>query len=238
MFIFIIYGIIKLGDTMDNKLYDSINSNSNLNDSQKIKINNYLQTIKYFYSLYGVEYDFENISNILNTLRIVDGTETEEISYNRENNIIILGKSPSNVEFNSIKCLLELCSQRYDLDEQKLNNGLIIEKDNKEYGKQLNESLIKFLTTLITGLSTEADDKLTDEDINKDRRFDVLHKIQELVGVKTVVESFANAKGEFLFNELSKYIDKEQLLRLYQLLDLNESKENKNIPEDDVTPKM
>lgn len=239
MYIFDIYGIIMLGDTMDDKLLEILNNNSNLDDSQKIKINNYLQAVKLFYGKYGVEYNFENISDILRTLKIVEGTDKEEISYNNEQNVIILGKSPKNVEFNSVKCLLEFCSQKYDKETGKYNSGILIKKDDKEYGKEVNKCLTNFLTTMATDLCREEDEELTIEEMLKDRRPDVLHMIQEFVSAEKLVEYYSNADGQGLFNELSKNIDPNQLFSLYKLLDdIEEAKRLQEIEDREETIKM
>ena len=144
--------------SIDTKLYESLNNNSNLSVSQKELLYAYLIQIKRsIFDPYISDFNFDNILMLLQNLKVVEGSENEIIHYDKQNNTLVLGKSPKDQEFNTYRSLLNLICQRYDEEDKKYNSGLTITIDGKEYGNKLNDLLIDYLITINTGLFIKED---------------------------------------------------------------------------------
>lgn len=143
---------------IDNRLYESLNNNSNITNNQKELLYSYLlQVKKNIFDPYIPDFNFDNILNLLQNLKVVEGSDNEIIHYDKSNNTLILGKSPDNQEFNTYRSLINLICQRYDEEDKKYNSGLTITIDGKEYGTKLNDLLIDYLININTGLFIKED---------------------------------------------------------------------------------
>ena len=143
---------------IDNNLFNSINNNVNITKNQKEMLYKFLIVIKSeIFDPYISDFNFDNIGNILQNLKITEGSVDEIIHYDNKNNILILGKSPVNQEFNTYKSLLNLICQRYDEENKNYTRGLEIVIDGKTYGTKLTDLLIEHLITVNTGLFVKED---------------------------------------------------------------------------------
>lgn len=143
---------------IDNRLYESLNNNSNITNNQKELLYSYLlQVKKNIFDPYIPDFNFDNILNLLQNLKVVEGSDNEIIHYDKSNNTLILGKLPDNQEFNTYRSLINLICQRYDEEDKKYNSGLTITIDGKEYGTKLNDLLIDYLININTGLFIKED---------------------------------------------------------------------------------
>ena len=143
---------------IDNNLFDSLSSNPNLTNNQKEMLYKFLIKIKNdIFDPYISDYNFDNVLPLIKSLRIIEGSENDIIKYDKSSNILVLGKSPNNQEFNTYKSLLNLVCQNYDFEDNKYNSGLIVTIDGKEYGTKLNDLLTDYLITINTGLSNKED---------------------------------------------------------------------------------
>ncbi len=209
------YVIIELGDNMimdtismnvDVKLFEYLNSNENLSENQKKILYDYLCIIKSIYDKYIGNYVFDNVSELIRTLKIQEIDETSEISYDKNSNTLMLGKLALNHEYNTYKSLFELTSQSYDEENHSYNSGIIIKSENgTEYGKRLNDLIISKLIAYNTGYT------LSDESIaNND---ELVKNITDVIGSEKLVTYFAYGNGKLLFSELfsNKNISEEKL---------------------------
>ena len=203
----------------DTRLYDALEQNNFIKDEQRVIINNYLQVIKTIYDKYDVNYTFDGILGLIQNLKVVEGTANEGISYDKNNNILILGKSPENVEFNTIKSLLQLTSQSYDEETKKYNSGLVITNDGVEYGTKINDLFTDRLITIMTGYSKEDESEVT-----KINALDtVLMDIQKIVDASSLVTYYAYGKGNMLFDVIAEYINESNAIQFYKCIDNYES---------------
>ena len=92
--------------SIDTKLYESLNNNSNLSVSQKELLYAYLIQIKRsIFDPYISDFNFDNILMLLQNLKVVEGSENEIIYYDKQSNTLVLGKSPKDQEFNTYRSL-------------------------------------------------------------------------------------------------------------------------------------
>lgn len=181
--------------SVDVNLFSYINDNNNLSEEQKKNLYDMLNVIKSIYDRYIGDYTFDNVSEIIKTLKIVEADENHEISYDKNNNELILGKSDKNQEYNTYKSLFELTSQRYDRKTNSYVSGIIVKSSNgDEYGKNLNELLISKIITYNTSYSNK------EESISQND--ELLKNITDKVGAEKLVSCFAYAHGKMLYSKI------------------------------------
>lgn len=177
----------------DTKLYDAIESNSNIQD--KSWFNEKLQFVKAIYKAYGVDYSFDNIVDIIKNIKLVDGIKDDIIHYELNSNTLVLGKSLENMEYNLCKSFLQITSQK------GLSRKTI---DGKEHWNVLNDIIIDRLILNITGLRKEKENEdlytITSDDEKRANEDELLYKMKKIVPVEVLIESFAYGKGEELYN--------------------------------------
>ena len=74
--------------SIDEKLYASIENNTNIVD--KLWFNNNLQFAKAIYNTFDVEYNFENIIDVVQKIKI-ERPENEIVNYDMGSNTLFLG---------------------------------------------------------------------------------------------------------------------------------------------------
>ncbi|MBQ9023870.1 MAG: hypothetical protein IJ105_01460 [Bacilli bacterium] len=188
----------------DTKLYDAIENNSSIKD--KSWFNEKLQFAKEIYKVYDVDYNFDNILDVIKNIKIENGSNNDIIHYDLNSNTLVLGKSIESIEYNLCKSFLQITSQK----------GLSRKtSDGKEHWNVLNDIIIDRLILNTTGLKIEqeSDDlyTLTNDDEKRASQDELLYKIKEIVPVSVLIESFANAKGEELYNNYFKNHDNESI---------------------------
>lgn len=181
--------------SVDTNLFDYINSNQNLTESQKSRLYDMLNIIKFIYDKYVGDYNFDNVAELIKTVKITEKGEDSEILYDKDNNELVLGKSQNNKEYNTYKCLIELTSQRFDRKTNSYLTGVIVKsEDGHEYGKKLNDLIISKLITYNTGYSLASESIFENDEL--------LKNITDTIGSEKLVAYFTNANGKQLFTEL------------------------------------
>ena len=180
------------------KLSDAIGLNEKIKD--KVWFNDILNYIKDIYAFYEVDYNFDNIVNIIQSMNIVDGEENDITSYDYKHNTLILGESDQNKEYNRLKSFIQITSQK----------GLIIQNENgEEKLNELNELIIDRIITNTIGIfkdKTENDDlyHLTEKDEKRAKEDELLFKINKVLPIKELIDCFVNQNGEELYNKFFK----------------------------------
>lgn len=184
--------------SIEEKLLTTIECNTNITD--KIWFKNNLQFVHTVYNMYDVDYNFENIIDIVKNLKIMY-QDNSDIHYDRINNCIILGNTSDNLKFDLCKAFLELTSQSYDEINKRYNNGLIIYNEDGTLNNEsveFNDNLISKLITYTTGISKENND--TAKQIELDEK---LKLVTDKVGYKDLVTYFAYANGDLLYSKIN-----------------------------------
>ena len=128
----------------DTKLYDAIENNSSIKD--KSWFNEKLQFAKEIYKVYDVDYNFDNILDVIKNIKIENGSNNDIIHYDLNSNTLVLGKSIESIEYNLCKSFLQITSQK----------GLSRKtSDGKEHWNVLNDIIIDRLILNTTGLKIE-----------------------------------------------------------------------------------
>ena len=176
------------------KLSDAIRLNEKIKD--KVWFNDILNYIKDIYAFYEVDYNFDNIVNIIQNMNIVDGKENDITSYDYKNNTLILGESDQNKEYNRLKSFIQITSQK----------GLIIQNENgEEELNELNELIIDRIITNTTGIlknQIESEDlyHLTEKDEKRAKEDELLFKLNKVLPIKELIDCFVNQRGEELYS--------------------------------------
>ena len=193
-----------------------LESNENLSENQKKLLEEQLDFIASVYELYGAEYNFGNISYLIKTLKLKEGSLEDDISYDKDSNVIILGKSNNNREYNSYKSLFSLTSRSYNEELNRYTNGLIINIDGEEYGSKLNDLLVdKMIIYVRPSLVKDDDKELTKINVH-DR---VIYDITRLFSLEFVVTCFAEGNGKLLFDKIVEFIGLENAQKFYSSID-------------------
>lgn len=184
--------------SIEEKLLTTIECNPNITD--KIWFKNNLQFVHTVYNMYDVDYNFENIIDIVKNLKIMY-QDDKSTCYDKINNCIIIGTVSENSKFDLCKVFLELTSQSYDEINKRYNNGLIIYNEDgtlNDESVEFNDNLISKLITYTTGISKENND--TAKQIELDEK---LKLVTDKVGYKDLVTYFAYANGDLLYSKIN-----------------------------------
>ena len=107
--------------SIDSRIYDAIENNSSI--TNKAWFNEKLQFAKSIYSVYDVDYNYDNILDIVKNIKIIEEDAQQNIHYDRKLNTLVIDKNSKNIEFELCKSFLEITSQSYD--EKTNTNNLI-----------------------------------------------------------------------------------------------------------------
>ena len=215
-----------------------ISSNDNLSDGQKVLLYDELNKTKRIYNLFGVDYNFDYVADKLKTLRLKEAGQNDIISYDSNDNVLIIGSSPINQTFNTYVSLLELTS----------NNGLKVQINNEQYGSEINKKIINKMIVYSKVCDYEEEEEtLSEINLNDSMLYDLC----EVVGKNNLVNLFAFGRGQELYNLISqrlgsntvnfyRSIDEYKNNKLNQLvydvcIKVLKDKKDNNL---DITPKM
>jgi len=197
-------------------LANSINSNSNLNSAEKALI------VDFTGDLLELKYEGINLDNFiynLNNLRIVNSNdETIKTGYNPSDNTIYLDNNMvNNWKYNMYRALLN-CSIT-DRKNNTIKQGIIDEKGNNF---ALNEAVTQRFLDLMLENS---------ENNPLDIEMNIYAKIQEIVGLDSIINAYFKADSSQFYNELNKYnIDPTILVsKIDRIMNLNFNNTNINV---------
>ena len=182
----------------EKQLYDAIEYNNEIEN--KAGFNTDLQIIKNIYALYDVEYNFNNIIDVIKNMKVVVGSEEDIVSYDYKTNTLVLGKSQKNREYNIYKSFIQITSQK----------GIIrTSEDGQEYWNSLNNIIIDRLILDTTGIRQEEIEneniyELSEKDEKRSKEDELLFMINGVVPSKTLLNCFVNQKGDELYSEFFK----------------------------------
>lgn len=194
-------------------LSTSLSNNTNISNVAKNRLYKQLIIIKEsILDKYEINYNFDNISFLIENLKIVAGNKDDNIYYNKTSNSLILGKSPNDQIFYSHKALLSLMCQGYDEEQKEYNSGLNINIDGEEYGERLNQLILNELITINTGYSIN-----DEQPLGGIYATDILvHCFEKMAGgAKNLIQYFADGNGKGLYEELANILGEDNAKQLY-----------------------
>lgn len=200
---------------MEKKVMDNLNNNPNLSDDNRIMIYQGLCDIKSFIEgCYEVNINFDNILNILATVKLVDVEDADSyFSYSSSDNQITRKKTDDeDMIFDFCSSLFRLLSQRYDSDANKYRSGLLIEDENGIHNNLLNDEVISRLTTMYTGLEDKKriDTDTRDKEDGTCIRDVIVNDMSEVVGFQNLLAHFFDARGIEFYETLAEKISEEK----------------------------
>ena len=200
--------------SIDSRIYDAIENNSSI--TNKAWFNEKLQFAKSIYSVYDVDYNYDNILDIVKNIKIIEEDAQQNIHYDRKLNTLVIDKNSKNIEFELCKSFLEITSQSYDEKSNTYNSGITFtDEDGNELGKKINDILIDELITINTGLSLDDDQELTA--INP---LDTIVKdMLSITGTNNLITYFAFGQGKILFEHISSVIGYDNAKQFYKCID-------------------
>ena len=192
-------------------LVSSLNSNANISKNQKEMLFKYFIQIKNdILDSYLDNYSFDNVSHLIEQLKLVPGKDNDIIYYDKSSNSLVIGKSPNNQVFNTYKSLIKLICQSYN--QNNINSGLEVTIDGKKYGSILNDLLIDYIITINTGLISSDDmsvDKINSKDV-------MVFCFEEMAGgASSLMNYFAYGEGDKLYSKISEMLGEENTKELY-----------------------
>ena len=199
---------------INSRLYDTIESNPNIKD--KTWFNQNLKFAESIYKVYDVDYNYDNLLEIIKKIKIVETNEDEDIHYEKDTNTLVLGKMEENKEFKLCKSFLEITSQGFDKKNNSYTSGIIYkDEEGNELGKRINEILINELIVINTGLSIDNVEEL----ISINPLDTVIKDILSITGSNNLITYFAFGQGEILFEQISSVIGHDNTKQFYKSVD-------------------
>ena len=180
------------------KLYDAIEYNNKIENKAWFNAN--LEAIKAIYDFYDVEYNFDNILDIIKNINVINGHDNDIVSYDYKTNTLVLGNSQKNREYNLFKSFLQITSQK----------GIVrYSEDGHEYWQNLNNIIIDRLILDTTGIRQEEIEneniyELSENDEKRSKEDELLFMINSIVPSKTLINCFVNQKGDELYSDFFK----------------------------------
>lgn len=207
---------------MEENVRKCLDNNPNLSADNRTVIYEGLCNIKNLvHNCYQVNINFDNISQILSTVKIIDVDDADSyFSYSRSDNQIIRKKTDDKyMIFDFYSSLLRLISQRYDFSANKYNSGLLIEDENGTRNSLLNDELISRLTTLLTRCEDRKRVDVTDKEDGTSIQDIIINDMSETVGIQNLLTYFFDARGIEFYESLAEIMSEEEANDFISIVD-------------------